>query len=220
MLERVALSRGAVVVQCQPAFELCEKTFTSRKAIEYLDTTAQLQQVYDMYMSIGQNSALPILHYDYAHDTVDDLLDDIFAQSIENLAAGGGCFKEGNTLLLCDKGPRTNMRASAVVVPFINFLDNDGPSRMLCAALEQDELYEKELYWINTQTHQGTGANPDFIAKLKPKRIFALGNNAFAWALNNNVTAIKLPPPLHHLQNYPEQPYTILGGIDGNRHNR
>lgn len=219
MLERVALSRGGVIVHCQPAFELCEKAFLSRKDAEYLDTTQQLQKVYSEYMSMGQNSALPLLHYDYEHDNVDDLVDDIFEQSIENFAAGGGCFKKGNTLLLCDKGPRTNVRASAVVVPFINFLDNDGPSRMLCTALEQDGLYEQDLYWINTQTQQGTGASPDFIAQLQPKRVFALGNNAFTWALNNNVSAIKLPPPLHHMQNYADQPYTILGAINGNQRN-
>jgi len=218
MLERVALARGGVVVHCQPAFELCEKAFLSRKDVEYLDNVEQLQKVYSEYMSMGQNSALPLLHYDYEHDNVDDLLDSIFAQSIENLAAGGGCFKKGNTLLLCDKGPRTNMRASAVVVPFINFLDNDGPSRMLCATLEQEGLYENDLYWINTQTHEGVGTSSDFLKELSPKRVFALGNNAFTWALNNNVPAIKLPPPLHHMQNYPDQPYTILGAIDGNRH--
>ena len=49
MLERVALSRGAIVIHCQPSFELCEQTFTSRAKDEYLDTVKQLKAVYDEY---------------------------------------------------------------------------------------------------------------------------------------------------------------------------
>jgi hypothetical protein len=106
-----------------------------------------------------------------------------------------------------------------VVIPFINFLDNDGPSRMLADALEYEGVTERELYWINTQTYQGTPTEPDFIEKLKPSKIFALGNNAYTWALNNHVKAIKLPPPLHHMQHYPNQPYLIMESDNGNFNN-
>jgi hypothetical protein len=80
---------------------------------------------------------------------------------------------------------------------------------MLAQALEQEGITERMLYWINTQTSQGVPADTGFIDKLKPSRIFALGNNAYTWALNNSIKAIKLPPPLHHMQNYPDQPYHI-----------
>jgi len=209
MLERVALSRGAVVIHCQPDFETCVEAFEKRIGEEYLDDISQLEAVYNEYESIGLTTSLPTIHYDYTQDSIDWLLDKISRVSIKNGASGGGCFKQGNILMLCDKGPRTNVRASAVVIPFINFLDNDGPSRMLAEALEHEGVSERELYWINTQTYQGTPTEPDFIKDLKPSKIFALGNNAYTWALNNNVKAIKLPPPLHHMQNYPDQPYHI-----------
>jgi thymidylate kinase len=216
MLERVALSRGAVVVHCQPDFETCVEAFEKRKSEEYLDDISQLEAVYNEYESIGLTTSLPTIHYDYTQDSIDWLLDKISRVSIKNGASGGGCFKQGNILMLCDKGPRTNVRASAVVIPFINFLDNDGPSRMLAEALEHEGISERELYWINTQTYQGTPTEPDFIKELKPSKIFALGNNAYTWALNNSVKAIKLPPPLHHMQNYPNQPYLIMETDDGN----
>jgi len=216
MLERVALSRGAVVIHCQPDFEVCAETFEKRTEEEYLDDISQLEQVYDEYEALPLITNLPTVHYDYTRDTVDELLDKVAKVSIKNEASGGGCFKQGNILMLCDKGPRTNVRASAVVIPFINFLDNDGPSRMLADALEYEGVTEKELYWINTQTYQGTPTEPDFIEKLKPSKIFALGNNAYTWALNNNVKAIKLPPPLHHMQHYPNQPYLIMESDNGN----
>ena len=120
--------------------------------------------------------------------------------------------------MLCDKGPRANVRPSAAVVPFINFLDNDGPSRMLVETLEREGIPESKLYWINTQTYQGTPTSPEFIQKLKPSKVFALGNNAYSWALNNDVQAYKLPPPLYHMQNFPNQPYHITEADYGNVH--
>jgi thymidylate kinase len=219
MLERVALSRGAVVIHCQPDFETCAETFEKRPDEEYLDDISQLEQVYEEYEALPLITNLPTVRYDYTRDTVDELLDKVAKVSTKNEASGGGCFKQGNILMLCDKGPRTNVRASAVVIPFINFLDNDGPSRMLAEALEHEGVMEREMYWINTQTYQGTPTAPDFIQKLKPSKIFALGNNAYTWALNNNVKAIKLPPPLHHMQNYPNQPYLIMEADNGNFNN-
>jgi thymidylate kinase len=216
MLERVALARGAVVVQCQPSFDLCATTFASRSEDEYLDTIKQLRQVYDEYETLKLHTDLPVVHYDYQYDEVDDLMEKINTASTKNGSDGGGTFKEGNYLMLCDRGPRTNVRHGAAVVPFINFLDNDGPSRMLAETLDREGIPESQCYWVNTQTFQGTPTNPAFIRELKPSRIFALGNNAFTWALNNSVQAHKLPPPLYHMQNYPNQPYHITEADYGN----
>jgi thymidylate kinase len=220
MLERTALARGAVVIQCQPDFEVCKQSFMLREKDEYLDTIKQLSQVYAEYESLGQTTALPIMHYDYTVDSIEDLLAKLKTKSIENKAAGGGSFNKGNILMLCDKGPRTNVRASAAVIPFINFLDNDGPSRMLAETLERENIPENKIYWINTQTYQGTPTSANFIKDLKPSKIFALGNNAYMWAINNDVQATKLPPPLYHMQNYPNQPYTFLESDYGNNGNK
>jgi len=211
MLERAALSRGGIVIHCQPDFEVCAKTFSRRTDEEYLDTLLQLEAVYDEYEALGLMTALPTIHYDYTRDTIDELMSkiDYIYASRQNRASGGGCFKEGNILMLCDKGPRTNVKESAVVIPFINFNDDDGPSRMLATTLQNEGVMENEVYWINTQTYTGLPTDPSFIAKLKPKRIFALGNNAYTWALQHQIKAVKLPPPLHHMQNYPDQPYHI-----------
>lgn len=216
MLERVALSRGAIVIQCQPDFEVCADTFLERSDEEYLDTVEQLKRVYNEYEQLKQYTCLPIIHYDYKTDALEDLVAQLDDKSYINKHSGGGCFKEGNILMLCDKGPRTNVRASAAVVPFINFQDNDGPSRMLAETLEREGITENQVYWMNTQTYQGVPTNPDFIKELKPTRIFALGNNAYTWALNNEVRAHKLPPPLYHMQNFPNQPYHITEADYGN----
>jgi thymidylate kinase len=216
MLERVALARGAVVVHCQPDFEVCAKAFNSRLDEEYLDNVAQLRQVYEAYETLPQRTCLPVIHFDYEKDHADELVEKIEQRSITNKASGGGAFKEGNILMLCDKGPRTNMRPSAAIVPFINFLDNDGPSRMLVEALENEGVPESDMYWINTQDYLGVPTSAKFIKDLKPSKIFALGNNAYAWALNANVKAHKLPPPLYHMQNFPHLPYHITESDYGN----
>ncbi len=218
MLERVAHARGAVVIRCQPDYDTCMGTFKKRIAEEYLDNVTQLREVYDGYEAMFMHTSLPVIHYDYEHDTLDDILIRLMNKSTQNPFSGGGCFAEGNILMLCDKGPRANVKASAAVVPFINFLDNDGPSRMLVDTLDREGIPESKLYWINTQTYQGTPTSPDFISKLKPSKVFALGNNAYSWALNNDVQAYKLPPPLYHMQNFPNQPYHITEADYGNLH--
>jgi len=220
MLERVALSRGAVVINCLPDFETCLKTFKSRINDEYLDTPTQLQDVYGDYELLDLHTALPVIHYNYQEDSVDELLAHLSRATIENKASGGGCFNEGNMLMLCDRGPRANVKDSAVVVPFINFLDNDGPSRMLAATLDNEGVSESKLYWINTQTYQGVPLDPAFLKALRPSRIFALGNNAYTWALNNGIKVTKLPPPLHHMQHYPDEPYLITHTDHGNYANQ
>jgi len=216
MLERVALTRGAVVVHCQPDLSLCVDTFKQRKGIEYLDNTEQLGAVYEAYETLPQHTCLPVVHYDYEKDALESLVQNIMDRSTPNRASGGGSFKPGNILMLCDKGPRANIKASAAVIPFINFLDDDGPSRMLIETLEREGVPESDLYWINTQTYQGTPTSPSFIKDLQPSRVFALGNNAYAWALNNNVQAYKLPPPLYHMQHFAHQPYHITESDYGN----
>jgi thymidylate kinase len=216
MLERAALARGVVVIHCQPDFEVCMKTFKDRIEDEYLDNIKQLEQVYEGYSSLPMDTALPVITYDYTKDDIEELFIKLATKTMTNKSSGGGAFVEGNTLMLCDKGPRTNVKASAAVVPFINFLDNDGPSRMLAETLERENVPETGLYWVNTQTYQGTPMDSNFIKQLKPKRIYALGNNAYTWALNNEVPVIKLPPPLYHMQHYPDQPYLITEADYGN----
>jgi len=219
MLERCALSRGAVVIRVQPELDTCIENFKARKELEYLDNVQQLTEVYERYerLVVDHKTDLPVVHYDYTRDKIDDeWLTKVARVSMENKAEGGGAFAKGNILMLCDKGPRANVRASAAVVPFINFLDNDGPSRMLAETLEREGIPESKLYWINTQTHLGVPTQSDFIQQLQPSKVFALGNNAYTWALNHNVQAIKLPPPLYHMQNFPTQPYLITEADHGN----
>jgi hypothetical protein len=216
MLERAALARGVVVVHCQPDFEVCMKTFKDRIEDEYLDNIKQLEQVYEGYASLPMDTSLPVITYDYTKDDIEELFIKLATKTMTNKSSGGGAFVEGNTLMLCDKGPRTNVKSTAAVVPFINFLDNDGPSRMLAETLERENVPETGLYWVNTQTYQGTPMDSSFIKQLKPKRIYALGNNAYTWALNNEVPVIKLPPPLYHMQHYPDQPYLITEADYGN----
>jgi len=220
MLERCALSRGAVLVRAQPELDVCITNFLSRKDMEYLDNTQQLTNVYDRYerLVVDRQTDLPVVHYDYKQHSIGNVWGRIIDASTPNKAAGGGSFAKGNILMLCDKGPRTNVRASAAVVPFINFLDNDGPSRMLAETLEREGIPESQLYWINTQSHLGKPTDSNFTYLLEPSKVFALGNNAYTWALNNHIKAFKLPPPLYHMQNFPNQPYLITEADYGNAH--
>jgi thymidylate kinase len=67
MLERLALRCGAVMVLCDPSYEVAEANFLSRKGQEYLKTTAQLKQVHQAYLD--QPCQLPVVVHNYLDET-------------------------------------------------------------------------------------------------------------------------------------------------------
>ena len=63
LLERLAMKCGAVVVRCQPEWEVVKHNFINADREEYLDNVDQLRVVYNLY--VDQKTDLPSVVYDY-----------------------------------------------------------------------------------------------------------------------------------------------------------
>ncbi len=63
VLERLAMKCGAVVVRCQPPWEIVKNNFINADREEYLDNVSQLREVFELY--VNQGTDLPCAVYDY-----------------------------------------------------------------------------------------------------------------------------------------------------------
>jgi thymidylate kinase len=178
MLERLALSRSAVVVLCLPRLDVCRQTYLARKGEEYLDQVQQLEKVHRGYVEVSKdNTVLRTVIYNYEVDEPESFLE--FVESSRpprNDGPGVGSWRPGHTTLLV--GDRPNYPERYGDLPFVA---DTGCSPWLAERLEESGVPEDELYWVNATDAEGNPTNPDFLEDLRPYRVVALGNRARAW---------------------------------------
>lgn len=205
LIERVLLSRQAVVVLCLPDVERCVETFRARKGEEMLDNEMQLRLVHEAYRTIETH--LPIVTYDYTRD-MDLLAIDGLRSLIEaarphfNGGPGVGHFRPGNTLIV---GEQVNARAP---MPFI---DDRGCAIWLAEKLNEAMVPESDLYWINALDPDGEWTDPGFLDGLRPTRIIALGQVAERWCkdVGAGTSTHAIPHPQQHKRFRYHQPYPL-----------
>ena len=192
MLERAALSRGALIIKCLPSFEACLESFNSRP--EYLGNTAELEEVYRKYSKWGESFiGVPSIDYNYETMRVEDIIDKIIAHDSSNPYGGGGAFQTGNVLVLCSKWRVANVKPSAVVIPYVNFNEDvsetPSASKVITDELENLGLPESSIYWVNVESTAGVVLSTQIIAELQPSRIIAIGAQPLQWCKANGVEA-------------------------------
>ncbi len=194
MLDRVALSRNAIVIQCLPSMDACienEKDNPDKTESEYRQ----------FLMFVNKFNDMPTFLYDYENTVPSSLLAKIHtASALKNPYRGGGRFAEGNVLVLCSKWRVTrDIRPSAVVVPYINFNEVLGStpsaSSMITNSFIDAGIPEKDIYWVNVESTSGVPLSPDIIAHMKPRHVIAIGTQPRLWAMSHGITADFLTQP-------------------------
>lgn len=151
MLERVALTCGAVVVFCDPGLEHCLEVFKGRLGDEYLDNEDQLREVYKRYFTRMGRSHLPVVHYDYQRNALSDILDvvQVFRQEYFNhaVAMPGVGSPTASVVLVGDSFANHTNQDAYQQFPFVSF--GHGSSRWLAARLNEFAIPESELWWVN-----------------------------------------------------------------------
>lgn len=148
MLERVALSCGAVVVRCLPPVEVC---LEDAGGVEQYPHPEQLRDVHQLYLKLSTH--LPMVTYDRTQHTLRDLR---FRLKTHHL-----------TTHLAATHSAGNLHASVVLVgesygpvkehdlyhqyPFVSF-SRAGCSQWLTEHLERVEVSEADLLWVNADT--------------------------------------------------------------------
>lgn len=195
MLERVAYRCNPVLVKCLPPFESVKATFLSRKTLEMLDNTSQLEKVYDLYQV--SRSALPVVHYDYTNDTdVRERIAEARSLSSRHIAKvkSVGC-SFGKVLLVGDEFGEPKDCDTFYQLPFVSF-SHLGCSRWLATKMQHAGIDESNIFWVNSKLPEEL----EVIKALRPGKILiTMGKEA-----SERVQALGIKPDhkVHHPQSW------------------
>jgi len=97
------------------------------------------------------------------------------AMMLDIVGFGIGNFNFGNILIV---GESPGPGSQGFNTPFVG----SGSGQWLTRKLEEAEIDENRLYWINAYDGYGQPASHEFVRSLKPSKIIALGSEARKWA--------------------------------------
>lgn len=191
MLERLALRCGAVVVKCQPDWDLVLSSFRRRKGQEMLKTEVQLQRVYDLYTTTP--SELPIVPYDFDGHTFMHVVNLVNAarSSCHPLAlASAGNWDSDIVLVGEDFAERKNQDAW-YQWPFASF-SGEGCSKWLTDELNRAGIREHQLLWVNADQPL------DLLPTGENLTVIALGRLAYEACYKAKLKAVQVEHPQYH----------------------
>lgn len=205
MLERLAMRCGAVVIHCRPSWEYVQRVYLSRREEEYLESSNQLQVVYDQY---GEHrTGLPELMYDYTEEAE---LKPVLIEELRtyqhplNLQSAGNWGAE--TVLIGEGFAHQKGCDAFYQWPFASF-SKLGCSQWLTRQLDQHNIGEQELLWINADQDLSV------LYDLQPERVVALGKEAHAQLYKLKITAATVPHPQYHKRFSATKPYELFNYI-------
>lgn len=208
MLERVALGRGAGLVFCRVPWNVAAPKFTERKKIgaEMLTDLSELRLVFRGYEESMREAFTPnVALFDYTSASTPTALaitEDL--EAAPNTGPGIGAFATGSILLI---GDRPGGLGGRWHLPFVS-LTAGGCSEWLAEQLEEYDIHERALYWVNASDGVQT-TRADFVDALKPRAVVALGDAAARWCTNvARVPFVQVDHPqhwkrFHHSESYP-----------------
>ena len=160
-----------------------------------LTDSMQLKAVHDCY-TLGLETWLPVIPYDYTVHTIEQLLDKL--DSLE---------RRSKVVLL---GDRANVRVpgqARYAVPFVSFT-GVGCSEWLAQQLDEAEIPEHALEWFNAYSSTGAPLDASLLPEGLP--VVALGRNASQWCVERGITHRLCPHPQSHKRFYSALPYPLL----------
>lgn len=184
MLERVALSHRAVAVLCVPL----------AGDLKTLDHHTQHRALTDY------PTDLPVVPWHPFFEPDLTLLLEELNRARAPANEGPGIGRWGaKTLLIGERG-------KGRVLPFVH-LKNRGCSWWLAERLEDWQISEASLYWINAQKASGLPTDPE-ILRSGFEQVIALGKSAVRWCLDQQQPYLEVSHPqawkrFHHHQEYP-----------------
>lgn len=215
VLERAALSCGAVIVNCRPSWETCRDTFLSRRDTEYLENEAQLRAVYDEYDTF--KSDLSEVEFDYTakRDEPQSLvlhqlhrdLQRLRSPTHETATPTSGAYKPRVIIVGDEFGERKNNDA-LLQLPFGSF-SGAGCSLWLAEQLELGGISERWLGWINSVDVPESIKNNE-----RGSPVIALGEDAAKRLTKRGLKVFHtVPHPQYWKRFRNNQPYPLLAAV-------
>jgi hypothetical protein len=202
MLERLALRCGAVVVLCDPGWDIVKANYMSRKHLEMLNDESQLKVVYDIYKNMEKSTSLSVTKFDYYNDAqfvrFSNYCHLLHTQTAGNIYAP--------YILVGESFAERKDNDSFYQWPFASF-SNEGCSQWLTERLHAHGVPESDLLWVNADQ------DLSFILGLTPKHVFALGNEAYSELYRNKIPATVIPHPQYWKRFHSRETYPLLNHI-------
>ena len=208
VLDRLLLRCAPLTVLCLPPVEVVTTNFLFRKGEEYLDSVAQLVDVYARYQLV--RPVAPTLRIDYTIN--DDVIDELLRNASERplghpvaWASAGAWLAPIMIVGDCFGEIKTN--DSLYQWPFASFTDV-GCSRWLAKLLQHAEIKEEWLFWINTDQIT-TGRGREFRELAANRHVIALGDVADARLTELGIDHYKVPHPQFYKRFKGSEPYPL-----------
>lgn len=205
MLERLAMSCGALVICCDPGPEVCVANWLGRKGAEYLDRADQVERVNGIYRR-GLRTELTVVDYDYSQQPVfhdHQLLYQLRAEChpVEPHSAGNAHAK---IALVGEAFGEVKDHDPLYQWPFASFSQH-GCSRWLTEQLEIGGIREEQLFWANADTIEPGGWDVESV-----EHIVALGQTAHERLTELGYIHHTVGHPQHAKRFHNGQPYELI----------
>lgn len=116
-------------------------------------------------------------------------------------APGSGSWNPGQVVLMVGDKPNSAMHGTLKHrLPFFS-MHGGGCSLWLSLYLEEHEVPEQQLYWINSSDWKGTPTPSDFVRALNPLGVVALGAQAASWCKTNSLIHSTVHHPSYVMRN-------------------
>ncbi len=193
MLMRTALTANSIVIRCM-----------NRRSETSLDNWHDMMSY----------APLPKVDY-FPQDQSTMLLADMIQQSLpkKNVGPGGGAWRPGEVVLMVGDRPNTQKNGSLKHrLPFISFY-NTGCSMWLAQQLEEMEVPEEKLYWINGYDCNGVKTDSKFIEELQPKGVIAFGEKAGGWCKDAKLKFVTVRHPSSQMLHHAKEAYRLKDAL-------
>lgn len=203
MLERLALRCGAVVVMCDPGWDVIKRNFIGRKGQEMLNNTGQLEQVYELYSK--QPTDLPVVNFNYITDLISEIEDATRPEQhpLEIQSAGNA----GAQIILVGEDFASHKDTDPLYQwPFASFT-GEGCSQWLAHQLDIADCGEDRLMWVNSDQDLSWVLDKQACEDIK---VIALGQISANKLESEGITAIEVPHPQMWKRFNNKQQYPLL----------
>lgn len=206
MLERVLMGLSAQLVVCIPPWQIVWDNWQKNLADELIQDEDQMFQVYTFYQDLlkDKNRMIPRSLFDYTDHSASMSTPDTERKVwFRNEGPGIGLFAPGNILMV---GEEVNTRTGLDGWPFVAL---GGSSLWLAQLMEEANIPEHGLYWVNATTN-GSPTHARFTDILAPERIIAMGARAQIWCKTNGLLCEPVEHPQYHKRFRHNEPYPLI----------
>jgi hypothetical protein len=146
MLERMAMTAGAVIVHCDPGWPEVRKNWLER-GDEHITSIEMLWSIYNEYRRMASTTDLPVYNYNYLqHKSLSSWFDKLSAKCIApaDRVYGSSC---ASVLVVCAQPPREGD------LPFISWRSDSMPAK-ITRAFDRAGVPEHQLAWTYAKSER------------------------------------------------------------------